>query len=41
MELKMILRELEGNFTVGMKIAKAAIPKGTKIADEMLMEEEV
>lgn len=41
MELKRILRQLKGNYTVGMKIAKAAVPEGAKVADEMVMEEEV
>ena len=40
MELKTILRELKGNYTVGMKIAKAAVPKGTKIADEIVMDDD-
>lgn len=39
MQLKKILRELKGNYTVGMKVAKAAVPEGIKIADEMVMEE--
>lgn len=39
MELKKILRELKGNYTVGMKIAKAAVPQGTEIADEMVEDE--